>query len=82
MKNKKVVVLIIALVLIIPLLAGCSSKTLGYRKYPSVHINPSVMGDMIKIRLPLDENRYVYHSYDCANTEEGIDLTIHFLKSD
>lgn len=81
MSVKKVILLMTVLAMATLCLTGCSSSTLGYRKYPYVQINPSPMGDFIKIRLPLDDKQYVYGSYSCEYTEEGIDLTIRFTKN-
>lgn len=78
MSTKKVIAFLAACALATCLLTGCSSRTLGYRKYPSVSINPSAMGSLIQIRLPLDEKEYIYSTYDCEYTEDGLDLTIHF----
>ena len=81
MKMKKAATLCFILILCLFVLTGCSSQSLGYRKYPHVLVNPSTLGEMIKLRLPLDEHIYIYSSYGCEQTESGIDLTIHFTKS-
>ena len=80
MSMKKVVALLVVFTLAAFLLTGCSSQTLGYRKYPNVRIDPSIYGELITLRLPLDDCEYIYNSYDCEYTEEGLDLIIHFTK--
>lgn len=72
--------LVVLLVLALVLCSACTSEQLGYRRYPFVKLDPSPAGQLIYLRLPLDENDYVYHSCDFENTENGIDMIIHFTK--
>lgn len=80
MSIKKVVALLVVFTLAAFLLTGCSSQTLGYRKYPHVRIDPSLYGELITLRLPLDEHEYIYDGYHCEYTTEGIDLIIRFTQ--
>lgn len=76
----KKLLLAILLVFIMITCSGCSDEELGYRQYPCVSINPSITGEITRLRIPLDENDYMYHSCDFENTESGIDMIIHFSK--
>lgn len=72
--------LVAVLVLTLILCGACTSEQLGYRKYPYIIVNPSVFGNTMKLRIPLDDNKYVYYSHNFENTENGIDMIIHFTK--
>ena len=74
----KKILLVILLIFTLVLCSACTSEQLGYRKYPYITIQPSVLGSKMYLRLPVDNNKYIYHSYDFENTENGIDMIIHF----
>jgi len=74
----KKLLLIILLIFTLVLCSACTSEQLGYRKYPYITIHPSALGTAMRLRLPVDSNKYIYHSYNCESTENGIDMIIHF----
>lgn len=78
MKRLLLVILLISLLI---LCSPCATdQQLGYRQYPYVSINPSRMGQIMRLYIPPDKNDYIYHSCDFENTEIGIDMIIHFAK--
>ena len=77
---RKVFILITLLIAVTLFLSGCSNQTLGYRKYPSLLVDPSNVGSFIRLRLPLDEYKYVYNTYSCVYNDDGIDVIVHFKK--
>ena len=76
----KKLLLAILLIFSLVLCSACTSEQLGYRRYPYITIHTSAFGKPMHLRLPIDSNKYIYHSYDCENTESGIDMIVHFTK--